>query len=135
MNSQEVVRVPLRVGETIEDEIQDMYDEITRRAYDLFQQRGGDSTLDLEDWLTAERDVLDKPQVCIDETPSRIVIKVYLPHLTAHVELLVTPDAMLVRGPGSNSSRKLFRVVQFPRRIDAAKAEAQYADGWLVVTA
>src|SRR5215471_16060183 len=135
MHSQEIIHLPLRVGETITDEIQEMYDEITRRAYDILQQRGGNSTLDAADWLTAERDVLDKPEVRIDETPSRIIVTLYADHLTADVRLLVTPDAMLVHGPSSNSSKKLFRVVQFPRRIDVTKAEAYYADGRLVLTA
>src|SRR5215471_1930482 len=121
MHSQEIIRVPLRVGETITDEVQEMYDEITRRAYSILQERATTSTLDLVDWLTAERDVLDKPQVRIEETPSRIVVTVYLADLNANVRLLVTPDAMLVHGPSSNASKKLFRVVLFPRRIDTTK--------------
>ena len=135
MHSQEIIRVPLRVGETITDEVQEMYDEITQRAYDIFQRRGGSSNLDLEDWLIAEHDVLEKPEFCIDETPSRIVVKVYIANLTPDVQLLVTPDAMLVNGPTANPSKKLFRVVQFPRRVDAAKAEAHYGDGCLILTA
>src|SRR5712692_1667024 len=136
MNSQEVVPVPLRVGETMTDEIQKMYDEITRRAYELFQQRCGDCTLDLEDWLTAEREVLDKPHVRVEETSCRIIVTVYVGNLSAmQVQLLVTPDAMLVHGPSSTRRKKVFRVVQFPRRIDVTKAEAQYGDGCLILTA
>ena len=33
-------------------------DEIARRAYDLYQQRGGDGGSDLDDWLRAERELL-----------------------------------------------------------------------------
>jgi hypothetical protein len=33
-------------------------DEIARRAYDLYQQRGGADGNDLEDWLRAERELL-----------------------------------------------------------------------------
>ena len=136
MNSQEVIPVPLRVGETMADEIQEMYDEITRRAYEIFQERCGNSTLDLEDWLTAEREVLDKPIVRVEEDGSRIVVTVYVAKLNpTDVQLLVTPDALLVHGPANNGSKKLFRVVQFPRRIDVTKAEAHFGDGCLVLTA
>src|SRR5260370_30852919 len=108
MNSQEVIPVPLRVGETMTDEIQEMYDEITRRAYETFQQRGGNCTLDLEDWLTAEREVLDKPHVRVDETNCRIIFNVYVGNLSAtHVQLLVTSDAMLVHRPSSMSPKKV----------------------------
>ena len=136
MNSQGVVPVPVHIAETITDEIQEMYDEITRRAYEIFQERGGNCTLDLDDWLTAERDVIDKPAVRVEEAGSRIVVTVYITGPGAvDVQLLVTPDAMLVHGPIRKGSKKLFRVVQFPRRIDVTKAEAQYGDGCLVVTA
>jgi HSP20 family molecular chaperone IbpA len=136
MNSQEVIPVPLRVVQTITEEIQEMYDEITRRAYEIFRQRGGNCTLDLEDWLTAEREVLEKPRVRMDEAGSRVVVTIDLPNLSAvRVELLVTPDAMLVHGSFRNGSKKLFRVVQFPRRIDVTKAEAQFGDGCLILTA
>jgi HSP20 family molecular chaperone IbpA len=136
MNFQEVIPVPLRVGETMTDEIQEMYDEITRRAYEIFQQRGGNCTLDIEDWLTAERDVLDKPHVRIEETGCRIIVTVYVGNLSVlDVQLLVTPDAMLVHSSSSARRKKVFRVVQFPRRIDVTKAEAQYGDGCLFLTA
>jgi hypothetical protein len=32
-------------------------DDIARRAYDLYQQRGGNDGSDLDDWLKAERDL------------------------------------------------------------------------------
>ncbi len=32
-------------------------DEVARRAYDLYQQRGGADGGDLDDWLQAERDL------------------------------------------------------------------------------
>jgi hypothetical protein len=32
-------------------------DDIARRAYDLYQQRGGTNGSDLDDWLQAERDL------------------------------------------------------------------------------
>src|SRR5258706_15188235 len=118
------------------DKIKKMYEKITRRAYQIFQQRGGSCTLDLEDWLTAEREVLDKPHVRIEERSCRIIVTVYVGILSAMlVQLLVTPDAMLVYGPSSTRRKKVFRVVQFPRRIDVTKAEAQYGDGCLVLTA
>jgi hypothetical protein len=34
------------------------YEEIARRAFEIFLSRGGDHGRDLDDWLQAERDIL-----------------------------------------------------------------------------
>src|ERR1051326_40326 len=137
MNSQEVIPIPMHVVETIADVIQEMYDEITRRAYEIFQEKqwGGDSTLDLEDWLTAERELVHKPNVLVQETIHRIIVTIYLREISPlEVQLLVTPDAMLIQGPGTGL-KKVFRSVQFPRRIDVNRSEALYGDGCLFLIA
>lgn len=36
-------------------------DEIARRAYELYLQRGCEDGRDVEDWITAERELTDKP--------------------------------------------------------------------------
>ncbi len=38
---------------TISDE--ELYDQVARKAYDLYEQRGEEHGHDLDDWLTAER--------------------------------------------------------------------------------
>jgi hypothetical protein len=35
---------------------------IAKRAYELFLERGGENGHDLDDWLQAERELLDVPQ-------------------------------------------------------------------------
>jgi len=136
MNSQEATTVPVRIAETIVDEIEEMYDQITRRAYEIFRQRGGTSTLDLEDWLTAERELLLKPEVHVEETSRQISVAISLGTVRPlDVELLVTPDAMVIQAVNGKGDKKLFRTIQFPRRIDVNKAEARYENGCLVLTA
>jgi HSP20 family molecular chaperone IbpA len=135
MNSQ-VTPVPMRIAETIIDEIEEMYDQITRRAYEIFRERDGNSTLDLEDWLTAERELLYKPEVHVAEVDRRIVVTVRIGKVRPlDVQLLVTPEAMVIQAQPVAMARKVFRTVQFPRRIDVNKAEATYSDGYLVLTA
>jgi hypothetical protein len=53
--------IPIRTGSTILDEIEKVYDDITRRAYDRFLERRGSYTWILDDWLTAEKQLLWKP--------------------------------------------------------------------------
>ena len=41
-------------------EIEDTQSRITERAYELFDRRGGHHGQDLDDWLTAEREILSE---------------------------------------------------------------------------
>jgi DUF2934 family protein len=36
-------------------------DEIARRAYEIYVQRGGENGKDVEDWLRAEKEIGGKP--------------------------------------------------------------------------
>jgi len=135
MNLQEAMPVPVCIADSIVEEIEEMYDHITKRAYEIFHERSGFSTLDLEDWLTAERELLFKPDVFIEETNYRITVTACIGKVRPmDVRLLVTPDAMVIQAKGSMAAKKIFRTVQFPRRIDVSKAEASYANGCLVLT-
>ena len=136
MNSQDAMVIPVRVAETIIDEIDDMYDQITKRAYEIFCQRGGTATLDLEDWLTAERELLFKPDVDVQENARTITVRVRLDEIRPlDIQILLTPDAMMIQGERGLAPKKVFRTVQFPRRIDVAKAEIKYENGCLILTA
>ena len=43
--------------------IEPTHDDITRRAYQLFEDRGGEHGDDLKDWLQAERELRDEAVV------------------------------------------------------------------------
>jgi hypothetical protein len=38
-------------------------DEVARRAYELYQARGGEPGHELEDWLQAEREIMKQGEV------------------------------------------------------------------------
>jgi HSP20 family molecular chaperone IbpA len=136
MDAQATTPVPLRTAETILDEVEAMYDQITRRAYEIFLERGGLCTLDLEDWLTAEKELLWKPDVHIVEMDQRVVVMICIgPVRPIDLQIVVTPEAMTVQTERTPQAQKIFRTLHFPRRIDVTKAEASYADGYLVLTA
>ena len=44
-------------------------------------------------------------------------------------------DAMVIQGEHGPIPKKVFRTVQFPRRIDVGKADVKYENGCLVLTA
>ena len=136
MNSQEAMAVCVCLAETIADEINDMYDQITRRAYEIFRQRGGTASLDLEDWLAAERELVFKPEVDVEANDLTITVRVRIGKVRPlDIQLLLSADAMVIRAEQSATAKTMFRTVQFPRRIDVKKAEVRYEDGYLILTA
>ncbi|HYR87074.1 MAG TPA: DUF2934 domain-containing protein [Terriglobia bacterium] len=136
MGSQEITGVQLRIAESIFDEIEEMYEQITRRAYEIFLERGGVCTLDLEDWLIAERELLWKPDVRVEEKGDRVIVTICVGSVRPlGLQLLVTPQAMVIRAELASSAKKAFRTLHFPRRIDVNKAEARYCDGSVILTA
>jgi HSP20 family molecular chaperone IbpA len=136
MSAQEASWVPVCIAETILEELEETYDQITKRAYEIFQERGGICTMDLDDWLTAEHELLFKPPVHFEETDQGIKVTTCVGKVgPLDLQLLVTPDAMVIRAGNSAVVPKVFRTFEFPRRIDVSKTEARYANGYLVVTA
>ena len=135
MNFQDSMLVPVRTAATIIDEIEEVYDQVTRRAYEIFLERGGIGTLDLEDWLMAEHELLFKPVVQVEETDCRITVTICIEkECPPDLQVLVTPDAMVIQAEANTAGKKIFRTVEFPRRIDVSKAEARYANGNIILT-
>src|SRR5437870_5318799 len=133
MNSQETTPIPVRIAEDIVDEIHHMYEQITTRAYEIFLERGGICSLDLEDWLKAEQELLFKPEVHLDQTDRRIKVTICIGKVRPlDIQVLVTPDAVVIQAEHSTGCKKVFRTVQFPRRIDVNKAQAAYENGCLI---
>ena len=48
---------PARAASSVNAKEQALYERIAQRAYELYEQRGGQAGSELEDWLQAEREV------------------------------------------------------------------------------
>jgi HSP20 family molecular chaperone IbpA len=128
--------IQVRIADDLVEAIEDMYDQVTERAYEIFRERGAIGTIDLEDWLTAEQQLLIKPGVRIEETDSQVTVRIWVGEVCpVDLEVVVTPDAMLLQAENSLNGKKIFRAVEFPRRIMVNKAEARFLNGCLVLTA
>jgi hypothetical protein len=136
MQSGAATMIPVCSAATILDEIEKVDDQIAGRAYELFLKRGGAGPLDLADWFAAEQEVLFKPPVSVKEIDRRIVVTIGIGRVNPlNVRLLVAPDAMVIQSDDRAFVKKVFRTVEFPRRIDISKVEARSANGELVLTA
>jgi HSP20 family molecular chaperone IbpA len=136
MNPQQAMLIQVRIADDLAEAIERMYDHVTQRAYEIVRGRGEIGTVDLEDWLTAEQQLLLKPKVHVEETDSQVTVTICVGELgLVDVEIVVTPDAMLIQAESSTTPKIIFRTVEFSRRIIASKAEARFVNGCLVLTA
>jgi HSP20 family molecular chaperone IbpA len=126
----------LRTAETIHHEVEEIYDFVTRRACEIFLRRRDASTLSIEDWLTAEKEVLWKPEVRVVEKERQVIVEVPLgTKAPQEIEILVTPAELLLQTVGKRGPKRVFRTIQFPRRIDVQKVTARYSSGIIVLIA
>src|ERR1700693_1194498 len=78
-NKQMATILPIKKTESIFDELEHMQDRIMHRAYDLFERRGGMFGGDLDDWLTAEHELVWKPPVEMTEKAKEFSLRIAMP--------------------------------------------------------
>jgi len=128
--------IPIRIGSTILDEIEKVYDDITNRAYERFLERRGTYTLDIEDWLEAERQLLWKPEIEMIEKPDLFVVRVVLDLPDpASVDVLATAKDVLIQSNGKHSGPRIFRAVHFPMPVDPLQLQGTYVHNKLTLIA
>jgi HSP20 family protein len=131
-------------------EIANRMEEVRKRAFELFEQRGREFGHDLDDWLAAEREVLGWPAAELKEKDSAYEMEVTLPGFTPKdVEVTATPNEVIVhacaeeRKSGQNESvvwtefgaNDVYRRFAFPEGISADKITADFDNGLLRVMA
>lgn len=131
-------------------EIEKRFEDIRRRAYELFEKRGGGIGQELEDWLKAEREVFGWPAAELREQEKEYEIELTLPgYDEKEVEVSATPSEIAVHAAteaeaktekggmlwtefGSND---VYRRFQMPQPIDVEKVTATLRKGMLHIHA
>jgi len=141
--------VELRKADTIFDELERMHTSISRRAHDLFRQRGDLWGGPMADWFSAERQLVWKPAIELrQKNGSYEVLAATAGVDPKDLDIQVTPEDLLIKAdighthtPEEGTIKiceftggQLFRSVHFPERIDPESARAEYRNGMLQVT-
>jgi len=128
------------------DETQKLFDEIQKRAYGLFEQRGGGDGMALDDWLRAEHDELEIPKSELTEEDGMIHVRAAVPGLTPKdLHVTATPHELVVRGEMTHeeegergkvhfrefSEKQMFRRYGLPAEVDVEHIKANLKDGVL----
>lgn len=101
---------------------------IRERAFELFERRGCEPGHEVEDWLSAERELFEVPMTIVTETPDEIEIRMAVSGFSAEdLQVTALPETVTVEGnpklelndrrADAMASRTLFRHVVLPRPI------------------
>lgn len=120
--------------------------EIAKRAFERFEQRGFEFGHELEDWFKAERELLKRVPIEIKNADGKLEIRAEVPGFTADdLKVSVEPTRITIKGETEAKSEKkdagmlytecksnkVFRTFDLPHRVEADKATASIKDGVL----
>ena len=142
--------VPVKINvaevETLFDQVKEIYEAVARRAYELFDGRGRQDGNDLEDWLSAERELLRPVPLEVTEAENRLTIRAEVPGFSEKdLKVSLEPRRLVITGKMEESSEQkagetlfttrrsneIFHTLTLPADVDPTKASAALKQGVL----
>lgn len=131
------------------EEMEKRFDDVRKRAFELFEKRGGSLGYALDDWLRAEREVCGWPAAELDERGGEYELQMTLPGFDPdEVQVTATPSEILVHAalkPEKPEEAKvlwtefgpndIYRQFEMPQPIDVEKINARLDKGMLHIIA
>lgn len=136
--------------ESIFDELNSLHDRIMKRAFEIFDGNGHTFATDVDNWLQAERELVWKPAIELEEKDNAIRLQIATPGVDPKdIDIEVTPEYVLVKAETTHehkeeegqvhvcefTSGNMFRSVRLPKKIDPGKVKAEFKNGVLTLTA
>ena len=138
----------LRVVEpqTLFERMNRIHDEISRRAFDLFQ-RDGSLGRDLENWFNAEQQLIHPAHINICDSDNALHVQAEVPGFEPNeIEISLEPTRLTISGKKESiqeqqhkaklvykelCSTELLRVIDLPAEVDPDKTKATLKNGVL----
>ncbi len=131
-------------------EISKRLEEVERRAFDLFEKRGGEPGHELDDWFQAEHELFGWPETELTEKNGGYEIGIRLPEFeTKDVEVTATPNEVIVHAATKKEkktqkgdvlrtefgSNDVYRRFEIPIAINVDQVTAKFDNGVLEIKA
>lgn len=132
------------------EEMEKRFEEVRRRAFELFERRGRQLGRALDDWLNAEHEIFGWPAAELTEADSKYEVQITLPGFEAtEVEVTATPSEIIVHAESKGAKKaeeskvlwtefgpnNVYRCFELPELIDVDKTNATLENGMLHITA
>jgi HSP20 family protein len=123
-----------------------IFEEISRRSYEIFEGRGQLFGRDVEDWFQAERELLHPVHVQVSETAEALEIKAEVPGFNEkELSVNVEPNCLVIAGQRERKAEQtkgktiyseicqneIMRVIELPAEVQTEKVTTTLANGIL----
>jgi HSP20 family protein len=130
------------------EQIENTFNSIARRAYEIFESNGRAFGRDLDHWLQAEKELLHPVPVNITESDESFEVTAEVPGFTEkEIEVSVEPSRLTIAGKRETKKEEkkgrtvwtescadqILRVVDLPSEIETGKVAATLKNGVLVL--
>jgi HSP20 family molecular chaperone IbpA len=137
-------------GTSVINDLVALSDRIRQHAFERFEQHGRRDGFELEDWLSAEQDLLRKPESEMVEKDGTYKVRLNAPGFEAgEMKVIAQPDALIVKAASNHKHEKnegnvcfcefdqktLFRRFDVPEPIAVDKVTASLENGVLQLLA
>ena len=131
------------------DQMENTFNTIARRAYEIFEGNGRAFGRDLEDWFQAESELLHPVHVNIEESDDSLAVKAEVPGFTEkELEVSIEPRRLTITGKREAKKEEktartvyaerccdqVLRIVDLPADIETEKVSATLKNGVLEFT-
>lgn len=128
------------------ERINNLYDRIAKRAYEIFDGDGRHDGRDLAHWLQSEAEFLHPLHIEVSESPEALTVRAEVPGFKAEeLKINVEPRRVTISGEretkeesktkktiySETCANQILRVVDLPAEVDVEKAKATLKDGML----
>jgi HSP20 family protein len=135
--------------ETLVERVNNMFETIAKRAYEIFEGKGRIVGYDLDDWFRAEAELLHPVHVQVTESGKTLEVKAEVPGFNEkEIEVSVEPGRLTIAGRRESSKEQkegktlyaescldqILRVVDLPIEVDADKVTVTLKNGILRLT-
>ncbi len=131
------------------DQVQDTFNAISRRAYEIFEGNGRSFGRDLEDWFLAERELVHPVHVNIEEFDDFLAVSAEVPGFSEkELEINLEPRRLTITGKREAKKEEkvgktlyaekccdqILRIVDLPVDIETDRVNATLKNGVLEFT-
>ena len=143
--------VPVKQTETenVSDRIQQVYDSIACRAFEIFDANGRWFGNELGNWVLAESEILHPVHLEMAESDDSLTVRAEVPGFsTKEVEINVEPRRLTITGKheakkeegkkgktiySERCAKEILRSIDLPAEVDSSKVTATLKDGILSI--
>jgi HSP20 family protein len=139
---------PIKYG-SVFDQIQDTFNALSRRAYEIFEGNGREFGSDLENWFQAERELLHPVHVSVEEFDDSFAVRAEVPGFSEkELEINLEPRRLTITGKREAKKEEkkgkkvyaerccdeILRMVDLPAEVETDKVNATLKNGVLEFT-